>query len=140
MDIETIESLAALVGRSKSVTEMELAVSSGTLRICRPGPLSDAGTVVVAPADPVALGRSDAPEPGEDSVTVKAGVVGVFRARRQPLVEGDRVSKGDVLGSIETLRIPSDCLATVDAVVTAVLVADGTSVEYGQPIVRLRRD
>lgn len=140
MDIETIESLAALVGRSKSVTELELAGASGTLRICRPGAVSDAGAAVVAASHPAVSEPSGVSEPVDEAVIVKAGVVGVFRARRQPLAEGDRVAEGDVLGAIETLRIPSDCLSTVDGIVTAVLVTDGATVEYGQAIARLRKD
>ncbi len=140
MDIEDIESLAALVGRSKSVTELEISAPSGTLRICRPGSVADSPLPAVPPVHSVTPESTSSVELADDTVTVKSAVVGVFRTRRQPLAEGDRVIQGDVLGAIETMRIPSDCLSPVDGTVIAVLVGDGSPVEYGQAIARLRKD
>ena len=141
MEIEAVGALAELVGKSRSVTELEWSCGGTTLRICRQAvsvpsvPAHSPDATVVHSRD--MAGASD--EPDGPSI-VKAAVVGVFRAGRNPVQEGTRVGRGDVLGAIETLRSPSDCHSPVDGVVVAVLVGDGDPVEYGQPIFHVRKD
>ena len=48
---------------------------------------------------------------------------------------GSRVSVGDTIGIVEVMKLMNHVVATVDGVVTAVHVADGDMVEFGQPLV-----
>jgi acetyl-CoA carboxylase biotin carboxyl carrier protein len=44
------------------------------------------------------------------------------------------------LAHIDTLRIQNPVVAPVDGTILDVLVADGTPVEYGQPVLVIRPD
>jgi acetyl-CoA carboxylase biotin carboxyl carrier protein len=53
-----------------------------------------------------------------------------------PFVEvGQRVSAGDTVAIVEVMKLMNHVAAPVDGVVTAILVENGASVEYGQTIV-----
>lgn len=53
---------------------------------------------------------------------------------------GDRIEKGDVLCVIEAMKTFNNIQATYSGVVTARLVEDGQSVEFGQPLFIIRQD
>ena len=53
-----------------------------------------------------------------------------------PFVEvGQSVSAGDTVAIVEVMKLMNHVAAPVDGVVTAILVDNGASVEYGQTIV-----
>ncbi|HVX32419.1 MAG TPA: biotin/lipoyl-containing protein, partial [Solirubrobacterales bacterium] len=53
-----------------------------------------------------------------------------------PFVEvGQRVAAGDTVAIVEVMKLMNHVAAPVDGVVTAILVENGESVEFGQPIV-----
>ena len=70
-------------------------------------------------------------------ITVASPAVGVFRQAKKPLQIGDEVGKRALLGAVETLNIPTELYAAQNARVTEILVADGQSVEWGQPLITL---
>jgi acetyl-CoA carboxylase biotin carboxyl carrier protein len=58
-----------------------------------------------------------------------------------PFVEvGSRVSADDVVGIVEVMKLMNEVTAGIDGVVTAVLVGNGETVEFGQPLVLVDRD
>jgi acetyl-CoA carboxylase biotin carboxyl carrier protein len=85
----------------------------------------------------------------DESVTVTSVYVGVFHGDEVaangsagtsfPQI-GDHVSAGQPLAYIDTLRIQNPVVAPVDGTILDVLVADGTPVEYGQPVLVIRPD
>jgi acetyl-CoA carboxylase biotin carboxyl carrier protein len=48
---------------------------------------------------------------------------------------GQTVSAGDTVAIVEVMKLMNHVAAPVDGVVTAILVDNGASVEYGQTIV-----
>jgi biotin carboxyl carrier protein len=53
-----------------------------------------------------------------------------------PFVEvGQTVAAGDTVAIVEVMKLMNHVAAPVDGVVTAILVDNGASVEYGQTIV-----
>jgi acetyl-CoA carboxylase biotin carboxyl carrier protein len=53
-----------------------------------------------------------------------------------PFVEiGQQVSAGDTVAIVEVMKLMNHVASPVDGVVTAILVENGDSVEFGQPIV-----
>lgn len=134
MNLDRIESLAAVLERVPRLSEIEIRTEDATLLLRRatvalpaPAPASAAPSTDSAPA------AADAP--ASSSVFATAHVVGVFHDRRGAAVAaGDRVGQGDVLGQIDTMRIPNECVAPVAGRVVAVCVRDGDAVEYGQPL------
>ena len=79
---------------------------------------------------------------GADQV-VTSPLVGVFYAASspdaQPFVKvGDTVKKGQVLGIIEAMKLMNEIESETDGVIEAVLVKNEETVEYGQPLFRIR--
>lgn len=93
---------------------------------------------------PVAAQSSDA-EPAADEVVIKAPMVGVFYEAPRPgepafVVPGDTVSEDTVLGIVEVMKLMNNIEAKVEGVVDRILVKNGEAVEYGQPLIVLRRN
>lgn len=66
---------------------------------------------------------------------VKAPLLGVFYASngdKKKISEGDSVKKGDVICTIEAMKMMNDVKAPVDGVVKKICVEDGALVEYDQ--------
>lgn len=78
--------------------------------------------------------------PEEDQATlVRAPMVGTFRRSvtkgRPPLVMiGNHIKPGDSMGVVECMKIPTDVVSFCAGEVKEVLVEDGQTVEYGQPL------
>ena len=53
---------------------------------------------------------------------------------------GDRVSPDSVLCILEVMKLMNNIEANVDGVVTQILVENEQAVEYGQPLMVIKRD
>ena len=70
-------------------------------------------------------------------------LVGTFYSSPAPDAEsfvkvGDTVKKGQVMGIVEAMKLMNEIESEYDGIVEAVLVKDGETVEYGQPLFRIR--
>ncbi len=79
----------------------------------------------------------------EPDKVVVSPLVGVFYKASSPDAEpfvkvGDRVSKGQVLGIIEAMKLMNEIESEYDGIVEAVLVDNEELVEYSQPLFRIR--
>ena len=79
----------------------------------------------------------------EPDKVVVSPLVGVFYKASSPEAEpfvkvGDRVSKGQVIGIIEAMKLMNEIESEYDGIVEAVLVDNEELVEYGQPLFRIR--
>lgn len=77
--------------------------------------------------------------PVKDGKEINAPLVGVFYRSpapgEAPYVEvGQNVSKGDVIGIIEAMKMMNEIVAPEDGKVTEILCQDGELVEYNQAI------
>jgi acetyl-CoA carboxylase biotin carboxyl carrier protein len=88
--------------------------------------------------------RSDAPALPTvlEPLVVVAPAVGLFHRGGEegapPLAaEGETVTRGQVLGVVEVLRMPHPVEAPAEGRVERFLVESGQPVEYGQPLVSL---
>ncbi len=75
--------------------------------------------------------------------TVDCPLVGTFYSASSPEADpfvrvGDCVKKGQVLGIVEAMKLMNEIESEYDGVVEAVLVENETTVEYGQPLFRIR--
>ncbi|MCI9592581.1 MAG: acetyl-CoA carboxylase biotin carboxyl carrier protein [Lachnospiraceae bacterium] len=101
---------------------------------------------VVLAEKPLTLSNGETVQPKEDigsDQVVTSPLVGVFYAASspdaQPFVKvGDTVKKGQVLGIIEAMKLMNEIESEVDGVVEAILVKNEETVEYGQPLFRIR--
>ena len=95
-----------------------------------------------SPADGAPAG-GDASAAGDtfaEGTRVESPSVGLFwrspSPGAPPFVEvGGRVAAGDTVAIVEVMKLMNHVAAPVDGVVTAILVENGASVEYGQTIV-----
>ena len=95
----------------------------------------NAGNLAANPASMEASGVSS------DQV-VTCPLVGTFYSAPSPDAEdfvkvGDTVKKGQVLGIVEAMKLINEIESDYDGVVEAILVKDGETVEYGQPLFRI---
>ena len=93
-----------------------------------------------------ALKSEDGPEKGKAEEiggnTVKSPLVGTFYAapseEAAPFVAvGDHVAKGQTVAIVEAMKLMNDIECDFDGVVSEVLVKNGETVEYGQPLFRI---
>ena len=79
------------------------------------------------------------PIPTETGTPVCSPLVGTFYCApsegEAPFVQvGDRVTKGQVLGIIEAMKLMNEIESEQDGVISAILVENGQMVEYGQKL------
>ena len=105
---------------------------------------------------PVSLTSEEA-SPAENNVSEKAAamenvhsdrivmspLVGTFYSSPAPDADdyvkvGDHVKKGQVIGIVEAMKLMNDIESDYDGVVEAILVKNEETVEYGQPLFRIR--
>ena len=142
MDLRKLKTLIDLVSES-NVSELEITEAEGKVRIVKSDPhLAPAvyQQMPSVPPAPVAAPVVEAPEVAvETGYTVKSPMVGTFyRAASpgaDPFVEvGAQVKVGERLCIVEAMKILNEIECDHAGVVTRVLVQDGESVEYGQPL------
>ena len=111
------------------ITQLDITVGVTRLSLRRP-----------PTAPPVAgVAANGAPRPVErepSSLAIASPLVGIFR----PSVSvGESVSPGQPIGAIEALGMPNTVDAPQGGTVEDLLVPTGSPVEYGQPLLILRR-
>ena len=82
---------------------------------------------------------------GQGAEAVTAPVVGVFYAASKPGAEpfvkvGDHVKRGQTLCIVEAMKMMNEIAATFDGTVTEIVHQDGDLVDFGAPLVYLKRD
>jgi len=106
-----------------------------------PARLPAAESVAAAPAAPVA---ADPTALAADEVLVTAPMLGMFYAAPQPgapafVTAGDAVQPDTVLGIVEVMKLMNNIEAGVVGTVVRVLVENESLVEYGQPLIVIRK-
>ena len=81
----------------------------------------------------------------DDAVTtIESEQVGVFMtvaegSESTPAAVGDEVEESQVIGFVDVLGVAHEISSPVSGVIAEVLVHDGSVVEFGQQLVRVRR-
>ena len=146
-----IAEIARLLDESK-FSSLDLQMGEFRLRIRRDGggwqgrEEEEAEPAPAAPPspepEPPPLGQeAGAARVGE--VDVPAPLLGNFYASPRPgdppfVQAGDGVTEDTTIGIIEVMKLMNPIRAGVSGTVVAILAADGTAVEEGQPLVRVR--
>lgn len=71
-----------------------------------------------------------------DVELIRSQEVGIFRATVK-LVTGSTISKGQKLGSVESVSLQHDLISDRAGILLEILAIDGDPVEYGQPLLVL---
>jgi len=154
LDIKEIKRIVELMERS-NLTEFEVEESDFKLRIAR----SNGHTVVAAaPAAPVAyappaggtvpplpVAPAEAPAPAKEETgkLIKSPMVGTFYTAPSPdsppfVNVGDSVGPDSVVCIIEAMKVMNEIQAELSGTISELLVQNGESVEYGQPLFRVK--
>ena len=96
-------------------------------------------------AAPAAGGAQEAAPQEEKSAEIKSPLVGTFYAQpspdSEPFVElGSRVEPETVVCIIEAMKVMNEIKAEMSGVIVDVVAANGSAVEYGQVLFKVRPD
>lgn len=82
-------------------------------------------------------------QPEDNSQYIKSPLVGVFYITKaegaEPFVSiGDEVKKGQPVGIIEAMKLMNEVFSPFDGIVEEILLENEQTVEYGQPLIRIK--
>jgi acetyl-CoA carboxylase biotin carboxyl carrier protein len=147
VDVTAIDQLAKIVSQY-DLSEIEISLGELQVRVARErAPSGPANAAVIPHAAPIAnsgQGHAVAPPATEPAVAdlagaVKSPMVGTAYLRSspeaKPFVElGATVKAGDKLLLVEAMKTFNDIVAPHAGRVVSIMVADGSPVEYDQPL------
>ena len=81
--------------------------------------------------------------PAANGKFIKSPIIGTFYAASAPgnppfVTVGDRISKGQVVCIVESMKLMNEITSEFDGTVAEVLVKDGEAVEYDQALIVVR--
>ncbi len=96
-------------------------------------------------AETSAPGEAGVEDAVEGRSVIRASMVGTFYRSPAPETDpfidvGQHVEKGDVLCVLEAMKLMNEMIAESSGTIAAILVEDGTAVEYGQPLFLIDSD
>jgi len=138
-----------------TLSEMEISAGSGENEIKiklskNPAYLPEAKNLIPMPAFvPAAIPAAEMKKEETEEKIVSAGfiikspLVGTFYTSPSPesgpyVKTGDRITKGTVLCIIEAMKTMNEIESETDGEIAEILAKDGSPVEYGQPLFRLK--
>ena len=149
-DLDFLTALLELMGRH-GLSELEIESDGRKIRFRKPEPQQVVPAIhyppPVAPMERPGAGPAPAPrEPGQAVSSslreITSPMVGTFYRAQSPeadpfVQEGDRVEENTILCLIEAMKVMNEIPAGAVGVVREILVKNGESVEYGQPLFRI---
>ncbi|MEV8132887.1 acetyl-CoA carboxylase biotin carboxyl carrier protein [Pseudarthrobacter oxydans] len=166
-DIAELKAIVDWANLTQDVRELSLKFGDVELFISRdqqqpasapaPAPVApvaatpaSAPVAVPAPAEPAPPANSgtvpfSADALASDEVLIKAPMVGIFYAAPKPgapnfVSVGDKVAADSVLCIVEVMKLMSNIEAQVEGTVVRILVENEQAVEFGQPLMVIKRD
>ncbi|MRI32150.1 acetyl-CoA carboxylase biotin carboxyl carrier protein [Endozoicomonas sp. OPT23] len=147
MDIRKVKKLIELLEES-GIDELEIHEGEESVRISRYSNNAPVAAVpqylpATAPAPAVAAAESAVPAAAQEAAVtghqVKSPMVGTFYGSPSPsspsFVEvGQQIKEGDVLCIVEAMKMMNQIKADKSGTVEAILVENGSPVEYDQPL------
>jgi acetyl-CoA carboxylase biotin carboxyl carrier protein len=136
VDPALIRQLAELLNET-GLGEIEYAEGERRIRVARPGTVAMAAPAPGVPA-PVAMAVASSPG-GAPAGAVIAPMVGTAYLAPEPgaahfVKVGDKVREGQTVVIIEAMKVMNAIKAPKSGTVTQIMVANGTPVEYGEPL------
>jgi acetyl-CoA carboxylase biotin carboxyl carrier protein len=154
-DHQQLRELLALIGES-DIQELRLEAEDFRLEVRRnlpaavsatPAPVLVPAAVPVATATPASASPSVPPPPAaavrSDLVSITAPMVATFYRSPAPgeppfVSVGDRVSSGQPVCILEAMKLMNELETETAGEVVEILVDNGTPVEFGQVLMRIR--
>jgi acetyl-CoA carboxylase biotin carboxyl carrier protein len=137
---------------ASDLAEMEISHDGWTLRLVRHAGMGSGGSEAaqapgaIAPETARSAAVATPAQPAGDigAQEVRAPMFGVLHLQQAPgeppfVKPGDRIEAGQMLCTIEAMKVFNELRAECAGRVSAVLVASGTEVEAGQPLMTIER-
>jgi acetyl-CoA carboxylase biotin carboxyl carrier protein len=153
-DVKTIKELAEIMTKNEIVDlileegEKKLVLSRAK-EIVQAAPVQMAAPVyqaapVAAPAAAPAASPAATPAVASGLTDIKAPMVGTFYRSPSPtaasFVEvGSKVKVGDVLCIIEAMKLMNEIKAEIAGEIAEICAENGSPIEYGQPLFRIKK-
>ena len=147
MDLSELKGIISLMQKS-DLTDLEIETQDLKLRLARPGVskgpiLYQTDTVSMHPPLTPVVSTQAKPVSEEGMLVFKSPMVGTFYRKPSPddpafASVGDLVNKGDVLCIIEAMKVMNEVQSDQNGEIVEILVEDSVSVEYGQPLFKIR--
>lgn len=148
MDAKKIREYAEIM-QEMDLTVLEIKEDKDTVRLERgrasmvPA-MESAGTKESSTGAAVSAAVPAAGTSSKDG-SITSPMVGMFYVApaedADPFVQvGDKVKAGDTVCIIEAMKLMNEIVADQDGVITEILAANGTIVEFGQPLFGIRKE
>jgi len=131
MDLNKIEELIKVLEDSRVE---EISVRKGEFAVQMKKGKKTRSTAASKPMAATQNQRVENPESQPKEKQVLAPMVGVFHTADTPVKLGSRVTAGQVVGTIESMKLLNDVVSDLTGAVVGVSVDDGMPVEYGQAL------
>ena len=157
MDLRQVVKLLELM-ESHGLDELEIEQGETRIRLRKGGTAAITTPVIAAPIQVTPNGAGAGPnndgaaasadksvtEKEDDTFQFTSPMVGTFYRASSPdadpfVSEGDHVTADHVVCIIEAMKVMNEIKADAEGEVVRFLVENGESVEYGQPLVLIRR-
>ena len=135
--------------QKSDLTDLEIETQDLKLRLARP-----TGRNVTTLNQPEQITVTQSPvqeqtvvtsKPPEDGIYIfKSPMVGTFYRKPSPedpffVSVGDVIKSGDVLCIVEAMKVMNEVQADQGGEIVEILVDDSVSIEYGQPLFKIRK-
>lgn len=148
MDLSELKGIISLMQKS-DLSDLEIETQDLKLRLARPGSgsfIAHPQTTTLVPPPAASLPASDPADKSTPEVEgnfFKSPMVGTFYRKPSPddpaFVEvGKQVNNGDVLCIIEAMKVMNEIKSDISGSIIEILVDDGDSVEFGQPLFKIK--
>ncbi len=147
MDLSELKGIISLMQKS-DLTDLEIETQDLKLRLARPGDSKvvprfqpEQPNVVQAP---IQEQTQQAKSSSEEGIYIfKSPMVGTFYRKPSPddpsfVSVGDIINSGDVLCIVEAMKVMNEVKSDRQGEIIEILVEDSLSIEYGQPLFKIR--
>ena len=146
LDLSELKGIITLMQKS-DLTDLEIETQDLKLRLGRPGQTAVVNTQPVEQVMPTASAPPAISQPKnieEEGIYIfKSPMVGTFYRKPSPddpsfVSIGDTINKSSVLCIIEAMKVMNEIQSDQNGEIVEILVEDSVSVEYGQPLFKIR--
>jgi len=143
MELDEIKNLIEVL-QNTDITELQIEREGAKLKIKREKffPSFETASSPVKPAVEEITTTKESPVAEPKYTTITSPIVGIFHRapspEAPPFVEaGSPVKKGQVLCIIEAMKLMNEIESDTDGTILQILIENGHSVEYGEPLFRI---
>ena len=139
LNLEEIRAIAKMA-KEKGLDQIVVESTEADAPVCRLQlrKLAQPQAPVVTESDLPAIEK--APSVESHLLLVTSPTVGIFRFGGMPLAKGQKVKELQVVGLVESLKVPNEVRVADSGIIENIFVEDGQGVEFGQPLLELQID